>query len=81
MVVSARDGYTQAPVVYRGLNVVDTFFDKLTEEEYRIKNILKKTVPMFLSAEQERAFHQTSDCHICNQRLGADRVRPSKSPL
>ena len=56
MVVSARDGYTQAPVVYRGLNVVDTFFDKLIEEEYRIKNILKNQCRCFYLRNKNERF-------------------------
>ena len=41
MVVSAKQDYTRAPVVYRGANVVNRFFDKIIEDEYRIKDILK----------------------------------------
>ena len=75
MVVSAKDDCTQAPVVYRGPNVIGTFFDNIIEEEYRIKDILKNPVPMHISREEEQAFHQAADCHICSQPLGADRVR------
>ena len=75
MVVSAKQEYTRAPVVYRGRNVVDTFFNNIIEEEQRIKDILKNPQPMRLTHEEEQEFYQADDCHICNQPLGIDRVR------
>ena len=75
MVVSTKQDYTRPPIVYRGANVVDKFFDKIIEEEYRIKDILKNPQPMHLTREEEQAFQQADDCHICDQPLGADRVR------
>ena len=75
MVVSARQDYTKAPVVYRGRNVVDTFFSYIIDEEQRIKDILKNPQPMRLTREEEQEFYQADDCHICNQPLGIDRVR------
>ena len=75
MVVSAKEEYTKAPVVYRGSNVVDTFFECIMKEEYQIKDILKDPQPMQLTPTEEQAFRQAQDCHICDQPLGADRVR------
>ena len=75
MVVSAKQDYTRAPVVYRGPNVVDTFFNYIIKEEFRILDILKNPQPMHLTHEEEQAFQQAQDCHICNQPLGVDRVR------
>ena len=75
MVVSVKQDYTKAPVVYRGPNVVDTFFDNIIREEFRILDILKKPQSMNLTCEEEQAFQQAQDCHICDQPLGSDRVR------
>ena len=75
MVVSAKNEYTRAPVVYRGPNVVDTFFDNLISEENRILEILKDPKPMHLTREEEQEFQEAQDCHICDQPLGVDRVR------
>ena len=74
-VVSAKKEYTRAPIVYRGQNVVDAFFDNLISEEKRILEILKNPKPMHLTQEEEQAFQQAQDCHICDQPLGVDRVR------
>ena len=75
IVVSAKNEYTRAPIVYRGQNVVDAFFDNLISEEKRILEILKNPKPMHLTQEEEQAFQQAQDCHICDQPLGVDRVR------
>ena len=75
MVVSAKAEYTKAPVVYRGPNVVDTFFESIMKEENQIKDILKNPQPMRMTPDEERTFQQAQDCHICDQPLGADRVR------
>ena len=75
MVVSAKQEYTRAPVVYRGPNVVDTFFHHIIKEEFRILDILRNPQPMRLTPEEEQTFRQAQDCHICDKPLGADRVR------
>ena len=75
MVVSEVDQYCKSPVVYRGENVVETFLKKLKEEEKEIVNILTDVKPMQLSAEEEDEFQKSIACHICEEVLGADRVR------
>ena len=74
-VVSTVDQYNQAPVVYRGEDCVDQFLENLLREEKRISEILKVVEPMVITEDQERAFQQSEDCHICGDPLGADRVR------
>ena len=73
--MSTVDQYNQAPVVYRGEDCVDHFLENLLQEEKRISEILKVVEPMVITEDQERAFQQSGDCHICGDPLGADRVR------
>lgn len=75
MVVSSDSRYTDAPVLYRGDNVIDKFFERLTQEESRIQEMLSKPEPMKLSAEEIQEFLKSNDCHICGKSLGTDRVR------
>jgi len=75
IVVSDRDDYCKPPVVYRGENVVETFLDMLLKEQQRIETLLKDIIPMQLTDEEEQEFQDATHCHICNEELGADRVR------
>ena len=75
MVVSQEERYCKAPVVYRGSDVVDKFLESLLKEEKEIQEILKKTVPMTITSDQEHEFRQALNCHICEEPLGTDRVR------
>ena len=74
-VVSTVDGQSKPAVVYRGPNVVETFLEKLLEEELYIVSILKEIKPMLISSEEEEQFQKATHCHICEEELGADRVR------
>lgn len=74
-VVSEVGQYCKPPVVYRGEHVVETFLEKLIEEEREVVNILKDVKPMSLSAAEELDFQNSTNCHICQEILGADRVR------
>ena len=74
-VVSTVDQYNKPPVVYRGEDAVDKFLDCLLQEENRLSQILDTIVPMNISADQESQFQAATDCHICGEVLGADRVR------
>ena len=69
------DQYNKPPVVYRGVDAVDKFLDSLLLEENQLSQILNTVVPMTISADQEHEFQATTDCHICGEVLGADRVR------
>ena len=75
MVISSEDHLSKPPVVYRGENVVDTFFKFLIEEEKYISNILSDPKPMVMTDRDETDFREAQDCHICHKVLGADRVR------
>ena len=75
MVVSEVEKYSKAPVVYCGSDSVDKFIECLLTEEKEIQEILKNVVPMSITTQQEREFKQAVNCHICEDPLGADRVR------
>ena len=67
--------FNQPPVVYRGDNAVDKFFDALMKEEWRIRKILKDPKAMVMTQEDQVNFQQAGQCHICHQPLQLDRVR------
>ena len=75
MVVCASDEHTNKPVVYRGPEVVKTFFDRIQSESDKIQAILNTPKPMVISPQQQREFQVAPDCCICGDVLGADRVR------
>jgi hypothetical protein len=54
---------------------MDHLFECLIREEEEIDKILSHVQPMCLSAQEENAFKNATDCHIYEQPLGADRVR------
>ena len=74
MVVSEVDKCSKDPVVYRGSDSVDKFLECLLTEEKNSRN-LKNVIPMSITPQQEREFKQAVNCHICEELLGADRVR------
>ena len=63
------------PVLYRGDNVVETFFDHMNKERHRIVKRLEKTEPIVMTPEDEKDFDEATDCYICHELMGADRVR------
>ena len=77
IVVSSCDRYTRAPVVYRGKDVVSTFFKRLIDEEKRIVKILDHVVPMVITPAEEQVFQSTQICHICEKVIdnACDKVR------
>ena len=75
VVISSVDKYSKQAVVYRGENAMDKFFKCLEEERKYINGILSEIIPMQLTPEEEKTFHSTEKCHICESKLGTDRVR------
>ena len=74
-VVCVDEHYTSPSVVYRGEDAVDTFFKMVVKESFKIGDILKKPVAMKITATDTANFTTVQDCHICDEPLGADRVR------
>lgn len=75
MVKCTQDELSKPCQVYRGSNVVDTFFERVLEEEENICEIISQVKPMSLTTPEEKAFQEADLCHICDKTLGADRVR------
>jgi hypothetical protein len=75
IVVSDYDKYSKPPVVYRGEDAVDKFLECLEEEQKYIQEKLDFVEPMGIEREEEQAFQDAVNCHICGFELGADRVR------
>ena len=75
MVVCTAEEHTMKPVVYRGPNVIKTFYDKILAENTRIQAILNNPKPMIVTPQQQREFDEAQDCYICGEPLGVDRVR------
>ena len=55
--------------------MVQTFLGKMLEEEMYIASILTDVKPMVIVPRQEEDFRNAVTCHICEDELGADRVR------
>ena len=63
------------PVVYRGDGVVDKLFECLLEELSIVNDDLSKVVEMHLTPDEEEVFQLSTECFICHEWLGDDRVR------
>ena len=74
-VVCADPKRVYEPVVYRGPNLVDEFIARLKKDSWGIRDILKDVMPMKLTEDEERSFRSADNCHLCDELLGADRVR------
>ena len=55
--------------------MIEKFVERLVEEEEAITQILDDIKHMIITTQQEEEFLNAVDCHICNEILGADRVR------
>ena len=73
MVVSTADDYTKRPVLYRGPNVIETFFERLLQEYNSINRILSVVKPMQLSPEEQDQHQEATACFICGEPFGAER--------
>ncbi|CAB4039210.1 Gastrula zinc finger, partial [Paramuricea clavata] len=75
IVVSDYEKYSKPPVVYRGEDAVDKFLECLEEEQKYIQKKVDFVEPMRIERDEEQAFQDAVNCHICGYELGADRVR------
>ena len=69
IVVCSNPQYTGKPVVYRGDNVVDKFFELLLEEHHVINCILRDEKPMVLTAEDACKHVIATECFICEELI------------
>ena len=75
IVISDYEKCSKPPVVYRREAVVDKFLECLQEEQKYILEKLDFIEPVRIEREEEQAFQDAVNCHICEFELGADRVR------
>ena len=74
-VVSTDPNRSKPAVVYRGPRVMEHFLEALLKEVEEIQEQLQHPTPMHMRVEDRAAFAAAKDCFVCEQPLGADRVR------
>ena len=79
LIVSAVDEEQPEIVCYRGKdgeNVVEHFFDSVLKESEHLVKCLKTNIPMNFTQEDEIVHDQTTQCHICGEKMESkDKVR------
>ena len=64
------------PVLYRGENVIDVFFEKLLLEEEWITSQLSNEAELNMTFEDCERYRNTDTCHICDETIvNNDKVR------
>ena len=64
MVVSTDPKYTKPPVIYGGVDVVDTFLQRLNNEQREISNISSVEKLMVMTVEDIHRHQQAAECFI-----------------
>ena len=79
LIVSTVDEEQPEIVCYRGKdgeNVVEHFFDSVLKESEHLVQHLKTNIPMNFTQEDEIVHNQTTQCHICSEKMESkDKVR------
>ena len=65
MVVSTDPQYTKPPVIYGGVDVVDTFLQRLNDKQREISNISSVEKLMVMTADDIYRHQQAAKCFIC----------------
>jgi len=72
-VVCSVEKYNKEIVVFRAaddsVNVAEHFLNSLLKESSRIKAIMRDTIEMHLTPEQEQEFQAASHCSLCNLKF------------
>lgn len=71
-VCSQDDSMTSPVYCYSGENVISNFLNYILHEKKRIDSILKKTVSIKISDEEEREFLAATNCHVCKSVFDDD---------
>lgn len=76
-IVSCIKGYdyNSELKLYRGVDATEKFVKALLNESEAIMKVINNPKEMIITAEQETEFKNAENCHICNEKLGDDRVR------
>ena len=77
IVVSTHKTHNGMPVIYRGPDVVETFFKHIIDEENKIAQLLRKPVALMRTNAVELEFELSTHCHICDGSFESkeDKVR------
>ena len=63
------------PIIYRGPDCMNRFYQALTNENNRIQQILSNPAPMIYGLADERKFRNRKRCHICSQKFKANSTK------
>lgn len=74
-VIVRCDGVAKAPVLYRGENAVEHFLESLQAELIEINEVFREPAYMVMTVNDRKSFANATDCHICGEELGHDKVR------
>jgi len=69
-VVCTNKNYTKPPVVYRGENATEHFFQNMFREEEYIQSIYEEIEPL-----TENQFRNATHCYICNRVFTAKLIK------
>ena len=73
--VVVSDYEKRDPVLYRGDNAVEKFFNCMEYERDRIVKTLENPKPIEMTPEDEKNFAEATECYICHELMGVDKVR------
>lgn len=66
-VICTNNNYTKPPVVFRGDNAVEHFFESMFKEEEYIQSIYGDIEPLIMTDETENLFKKAANCYMCNR--------------
>lgn len=75
IVVSSNSKYSKSPVVYRGDNAVQHFFENMIKEEEYIQSKLDQIEPLIMSEETEKQFQEATNCYVCNRSFNEKLIK------
>jgi hypothetical protein len=74
-VVVRSDGAVTGPVLYRGENAAEHFFEAMQNELETINGVFRQPKDIVMTQEDKASFAEAADCHVCGGPLNGDRVR------
>jgi hypothetical protein len=60
------------PTLYHGDNVIDTFLTALTNDTSELYTIMRRTVPINMTDDDNDAYANATVCHLCDRYLTSD---------
>ncbi|KAL9967825.1 hypothetical protein ACROYT_G026122 [Oculina patagonica] len=71
------DKYSKPVQIYRGEKAVYKFMEKMLEEVYYCKKVMRKhfNKPLKMTKDDEDAFQKANGCHICDKAYTDDDIR------